>query len=97
MDWITILTSVVTASLISSIFILLNDHLRRKSEEKRFMLETALKLTELRNDQILQVLKRTDRKIRWAAPVNTFNKTLKMVKDIWEGKYKEPDKPPMVT
>jgi hypothetical protein len=90
-----ILTSAVVSSLISGVFLIINDYLRRKSEEKRVMLETAIKLTELRNEQTLEIIKRTAKKVLWPAPLNTFEKTFKSVKDIWEGKYKNENKPPL--
>lgn len=92
-----ILTSVVVSSLVSGIFLIINDFLRRKSEEKRVMLETAIKLTEFRNNQIVEALKRTDKKVFWPAPISTFEKTFKFVKDIWEGKYQKGNKPPLET
>jgi hypothetical protein len=97
MDWITILTSAAVASIISSVSLILNDFFRRKSEEKRVLLETAIKLTELRNEQTLEIIKRTAKKVLWPAPLNTFEKTFKSVKDIWEGKYQKEKKPPLET
>jgi hypothetical protein len=90
-----ILTSAVVSSLFSGIFLIINDYLRRKSEEKRIMLEVAIKLTELRNEQTLEIIKRTTRKVLWPAPLNTFEKTFKSVSDIWNGKYAKQNKPPL--
>lgn len=89
-----ILTSVVISGLVSGVFLLLNDRLRRKSEEKRTIFETAATLTELRQNQIIEILKRTNKKVLWPAALNTFEKTFKEVSDIWDSKYKKGNKPP---
>lgn len=44
------------------------------------MLELAIKLTELRNYQTLEVIERTIKKVLLSAPPNTFKKTFKMSK-----------------
>jgi hypothetical protein len=46
-----ILTSAVVSALVSGVFLMLNDGLRRKSEEKRFKLDAALQLTKMRDEQ----------------------------------------------
>lgn len=92
-----ILTSVVVSGLVSGIFLLLNDRLRRKSEEKRTIFDTAARLTELRQNQIIELIKRTDKKVLWPAALNTFEKTFKEVSGIWDGKYKNNNKPPQET
>lgn len=90
-----ILTSVVISTLVSGALLLLNDNLRRKSEEKRTIFETAARLTELRQNQIIETIKRTDKKVLWPAALNTFEKTFKEVSDIWNGKRKNKNKPPL--
>ncbi|MEK7071258.1 MAG: hypothetical protein AAB966_05620 [Patescibacteria group bacterium] len=95
MDIQIILTSALVSSLFSGVFLIFNDWLRRRSEEKRIMLETAIKLTELRNEQTVEIIKRTSKKVLWPAPLNTFEKTFRAVEDIWKGKYKKSDKAPL--
>lgn len=90
-----ILTSVVISGLVSGVFLLLNDVLRRRSEEKRTIFETAAHLSELRQNQIIEIIKRTDKKVLWPAALNTFEKTFKEVSDIWNGKRKKENKPPL--
>lgn len=85
---ITILTSTVISSIVSGICLLINEYLRRKSEEKRIMLETAIRLTQLRGEQTLEVIKMSSKKVLWPAPINTFEKTLRLVEKIWEGNDK---------
>lgn len=89
-----ILTSVVISGLVSGIFLFFNDWLRRKSEEKRTIFDTAAHLTELRQNQIIELIKRTNKTVLWPAALNTFEKTFKEVSDIWDGKYKKNNKPP---
>jgi hypothetical protein len=81
-----ILTSAAVSAIISGVFLIFNDYLRRKSEEKRVLLETAIKLTELRNEQITEIIKITSKKVLIPAPLNTFEKTFKRVEAIWNGK-----------
>lgn len=92
-----ILTSAVISALISGIFLIWSDWLRRKSEEKRLILEIAIKLTKFRDEQIGEILKRTNKKVLWPAPLNTFEKTVKEVFRIWSGKSKKNYKPPLKT
>ena len=92
-----VLTSVVISAIISSvisgIFLILNEIFRKKSDEKKLKFEAALKLTKMRDEQIGEILKRTDRLIRWPAPLKTFSKTFKSVEKIWNGNYEENDNP----
>lgn len=90
-----VLTSAVISALISGLFLLVNDLLRRKSEEKRVMLEIAIKLSKMRDEQIGEILKRTKKRVLWPSPLNTFEKTYREVFRIWSGKYKKNSKPPL--
>lgn len=92
-----ILTSVVISGLVSSLFLLLNEALRRRSDEKMTIFKTAAQLTELRQNQIIEVSKHSAMPKKWPAALNTFAKTYEEVELIWRGRYKKPNTPPLKT
>lgn len=92
-----ILTSVVVSALISGVFLLINEILRQKSEEKRIRIEIAIRLTKMRDEQIGEIIRKTNKKVLWPSSLNTFEKTFKAVEEIWNGKYIKSNKPPQET
>jgi len=83
---IVILTSSAVASVISGIFVMLNEHFRRKSEERQVITKTALKLTEItesRNREIIKAIKEKGGKTQIAYPEKKYEEYIKLIKKIW--------------
>lgn len=81
-----IFTSAVVSSVFSGIFLFINDHLRRESEEKRFIVEAALKLTKMEDERKGEVAKylRTNEKMPWPVSEKSFNQFLDKIKNRWK-------------
>lgn len=83
--FIIILTSAVISSIISGIFLFINDHFRRKSEEKRFLVEAALKLTKMEDERKGEIAKylRINEKMPWPISEESFINTFNKIKKLW--------------
>lgn len=83
-----ILTSAVVSALISGVFLIINDSLRRTSEEKRFKIDATLKLTELAHGQLNELLKYKTSENKWQIPkvIKTFLAFRKRIEDVWKNK-----------
>jgi hypothetical protein len=52
----------------------------------------------MRDEQIGEVLKRTNKNVRWPTPLSTFAETFKWIEDIWKkGGYQKNNMPPLET
>ena len=83
---IVIISSAAVASLISGLFFLINEHLRRKSEEKQLKMRIALKLTKMKDEQVEGVVNRAKGQVEatWVDPSDNLKEYLKRVKDMWK-------------
>jgi len=84
---ITIIGSAGVASIVSGLFLLVNDHLKRVSEEKRLKMEIALKLTKMKDEQVGEIVKRTPAgtkiTVTWLDPSDNLKEYLKRIKKLW--------------
>ncbi|SRR6266699_5778193 len=97
--WIVIFTSAVVSTFISGLFTIGNDWLRRKSEEKRFKLEVALKLTDMKQEQkklLFDANIKTggDFKEYLAHPLTNFVYHLWHIERLWKEDVLKREKPP---
>ncbi len=83
---IAIVSSAGIASLVSGIFILINEHQRRKSEEKQLKMEVALKLVKLKDEQVGEAKKNAPQGTRviWMDPSDNLKAYLKRINMIWK-------------
>ena len=84
---ITIIGSAGVASIVSGLFLLINDHLKRVSEEKTLKMEIALKLTKMKDEQVGEIVKRTPSgtkiTVTWIDPSDNLKEYLKRIKKLW--------------
>ena len=83
---IAIVGSAGIASIVSGIFLLINENLRRRSEQKQLKMEIALKLVKLKDEQVGEAKKNAPQgtKIIWIDPSDNLKEYLKRISKIWK-------------
>lgn len=95
MDREIIFTSVVIASITSSVitgvFLILSDMARRKHEQKRVLMESAIKLVELYDNKTNKFVDLKIGKVYWKNQSSTFKNFYGYLEEIWKKGKSEKD------